>query len=296
MQANLFFKRTLWCGLLLAWGGVASAQRVNNAEYFWDTDPGAGNGTSMTAADGAFDAALEAILLQTGSLPSVGSHKLGMRVQDQQNNWGPTFSTVVMIDAAVATAPEIKVTQAEFYWDTDPGEGSGTPMVAFDGNFDAAWEAITLETNSLPATGTHVLHMRTMDVNDVWGAPFSVVVEVMDGVVTFPEIHVRAAEYYVNTDPGEGNGTPMLAVDGNFDSALEAIKGGGIPVPVIAGVNVLWMRSKDVNDNWGPAFGIVVNIDTTATGTTGVETAGKTNGPRLAPNPVHGGDAVEVIL
>jgi hypothetical protein len=292
----MFFNRTFLCGLLLALGSVASAQRVNNAEYFWDTDPGAGSGVAMTAVDGSFNAALEAIMLQTGSLPSVGTHTLGMRVQDQQLNWGPTFSTVIMIDAAVATAPEIRVAQAEYFWDTDPGEGNGTTMLAFDGNFDAALEAIQMQTSALPAVGVHVLHVRAMDVNNAWSSPFKVIVEVLGGVVTFPAIHVSAAEYFVNTDPGEGNGTLMLAVDGAFDSALEAIKGGGIPVPVIAGVNVLWMRAKDANDAWGPPFGIVVNIDTTANGTVGVEPLAQQNQPRLAPNPVRSGESFSVIM
>ena len=47
----------LACGLFLA--SMANAQLgVVQAEYFWDTDPGAGNGTAMTASDGAFGVAL----------------------------------------------------------------------------------------------------------------------------------------------------------------------------------------------------------------------------------------------
>jgi hypothetical protein len=40
---------------------------------------------------------------------------------------------------------------------------------------------------------------------------------------------------------------------------------------VTAGVNVLWLRAMDVNDAWGPSFGIVVNIGTILTGTVGVD-------------------------
>jgi hypothetical protein len=285
--------RTLLTALLALCLGTAHAQRVANAEYFWDTDPGAGLASPMNALDGAYDAALEAIFMETSTLPGIGAHTLGIRVKDQQNNWGPTFTTVVVVEPSLVTAPEIKITQAEYFWDTDPGQGSATPMIAFDGNFNDALEAIGAETSALPTTGVHVLHVRSKDAVGAWSAPFRVVVDVVGGVVTFPEIRVAAAEYYVNDDPGPGNGTPMLAVDSDFSAALEALRGGGIPVPVIAGVNVLWLRAKDVNDAWGPSFGVVVNIDTTITGTVGVPTLLAID-MQLWPNPTQANEGFTI--
>ncbi|MEZ4807843.1 MAG: T9SS type A sorting domain-containing protein [Flavobacteriales bacterium] len=271
-----------------AWAGALCAQQVSNAEYFWDTDPGAGNGIGMVAQDGAYDQAMETIFMGTATLPGLGAHTLGIRVQDQNNTWGPTFTTVVVIEPSVVTAPEISVTQAEYFWDADPGEGNGTTMLAFDGDYNAALEAISADIASLPSTGVHVLHVRSRDANATWSAPFSIVVEVFPGAVSFPQIRVQAAEYYVNIDPGMGNATPMLAIDGDFNAAWEAIKGGGIPAPVMAGPNVLWMRAKDVNDTWGPSFGIVVNIDTTITGTVDVPELTHADDVTVFPNPVHG--------
>ncbi len=296
MRSIMFAKTTLACALLLALGNHASAQRVDNAEYFWDTDPGAGNATAMSAEDGAFDEAVEGIFLNTTALPGLGTHTLGIRVKDQNNNWGPVFRVAIVIEPSVVSALEITVTEAEFFWDSDPGEGNGTPMLAFDGNFNEALEAISLETSALPADGVHVLNVRSQDVNSVWSTPFQLVVEVFGGSVTFPDISVTAAEYYVNTDPGAGNGTPMLAVDGNFSAALEAIKGGGIPAPVVSGANVLWLRARDTHNEWGPSFGVVVNIDTTITGTVGVEELVFHNDVRLAPNPANAGVGFSILL
>ncbi len=287
--------RNLLATLCVLCLGTAFAQRVDNAEYFWDTDPGVGNALPLGATDGAFDAAVESLLLQTGTLPAVGAHTLGIRVKDQQNNWGPTFTTVVEIAASAVGLPDIQVTQAEFFWDSDPGAGNGTPMLAFDGNYNGALEAIALETSTLPAEGEHVLHVRARDTNGAWSLPFRLVVEVLGGTVTFPEIQVSAAEYFVDIDPGPGLGTPMLAADNAFDAALEALVGGGIPVPVTAGVNVLWMRVKDIHNAWGPAFGVVVNIDTTITGTVG-EDPPVTNDPRLWPNPARAEDGFTITL
>lgn len=287
-------RSSLCCALLLC-SGIAAAQRVDNAEYFWDTDPGAGNALPLSAQDGAFDEAVEAIFLETSALPGQGAHTLGIRVKDQSSNWGPTFTTVVVIEPPVVTAPEISVTQAEYFWDNDPGEGGGTPMLAFDGDFSGALEAIALEASALPSEGVHVLYVRSKDANDAWSLPFSVVVEVVGGVVTFPEIRVSAAEYYVNDDPGPGLGMPMLAVDGDFSAAFEAVKGGGIPAPVTAGVNVLWLRARDANAAWGPSFGVVVNIDTTITGTVGMPGAA-TPGILVAPNPTSADAGFAVVF
>ncbi len=72
-----------------------------------------------------------------------------------------------------------------------------------------------------------------------------------------------AAEYFFNVDPGNGNATPMIAFDGNFNAALDALQGATIPSLVSAGVHTLHIRVKDGDHQWGTAFGLVVNIDTT---------------------------------
>lgn len=280
---------TLITTLALAASGPLMAQSLVAAECFWDTDPGTGNGMALTAIDGAFDQALEAVLLETSTLPGTGPHTLGIRVRDANNNWGPAFTTVVVVDPSIVSLPDIEVTMAEFFWDTDPGNGNGTAMLAFDGNYDQAVETIMLQTSALPAVGTHVLHVRARDANGFWGPAFRVVVDVMPGAVSFPEIRVTAAEYYLNSDPGEGLGTPMLAMDGDFGSALEGLRGGGIPVPVESGPNVLWLRARDANGAWGPSFGIVANIDTTITGTVFVPEVEDQRSMVLLPNPADAG-------
>lgn len=278
------------CALALA------AQGITAAEYFWDTDPGAGNGSPMTAMDGNFGDALEAILLETSALPSIGAHTLGIRVRDFNNNWGPVFTTVIVVEPSILSVPEIQVSLAEYFWDTDPGAGNGTPMLAFDGNYNAALEQVMVETAALPAPGTHVLGMRARDAQNAWGPVFRVVVDVLPGAISFPEIKVMAAEYWVNEDPGEGSGTAMLAADGDFSGAFEGLRGGEIPSPVDAGANVLWMRAQDANGAWGPPFGIVVNIDTTITGTVDVPEFVDQRNVILLPNPASSGDGFTVRL
>jgi hypothetical protein len=235
--------------------------KVSAAEYFWDTDPGEGSGTPMVAFDGNFNQAIEQAAIQTTSLPAVGSHILNIRVRDAELDWSPIFSVVVVIDNPTTSLREIKVTTAEYFWDTDPGQGLGITMLAFDGNFNQAIEQATLQTPISLSVGNHLLNIRIRDAESDWGPIFSVVVNIAEPSTAQRQIFVAAAEYWFDADPGAGNGTPMLAVDGNYNRVLEAIKGGEIPTPVSAGVHVLWMRAKEPQGAWGPPFGIVVNMD-----------------------------------
>lgn len=273
--------------LVLLWSsGLAAQTGLLNTEYFWDTDPGQGNGTALVAVDGSYGQALEQVLAQTTTLPAPGAHTFSIRARDEDGNWGPVFTTLLSVLPGAVSFPDIQVSEGEYYWDTDPGQGNGNPLFALDGNYDSALEAIGADITQLPAPGLHTLHLRILDVNGAWSAPFGIAVEVLTSSVTFPTIHVSAAEYWFDTDPGFGAATPMLAVDGGFDHALEAIKGGAIPVPVIAGINVLWMRAQDDDGAWGPSFGVVVNMDTTILGTVGVNDAhAMTTTFLVAPNP-----------
>lgn len=290
--------RELFAGAALLACTWADAQLgVINAEYFWDSDPGPGNGTAMTAADGGFGSALETAIANTAALPATGTHTFHVRVKDEDNAWGPVFSLVIDLWDASTPAQDINVQEAEYFWDTDPGQGNGAPMVAFDGAFTDALEAIAFDTGTLPASGTHVVGIRARDVNNDWGPVFSFIVEVWDGTISFPDIQVQNAEYYLDTDPGAGAGTPFLVADGAFDTAVESLAGGGIPVPVTNGIHVLYMRAQDVHGDWGPSFGVVVNIDTTITGTVAVE------GPiaggdhlNLYPNPADAVNSLTVDL
>ena len=56
-------------------------QQVTVAEYFWDTDPGLGNGTVILAEDGALDEAVEKLFTNSASFPTAGLHTFNIRVK-----------------------------------------------------------------------------------------------------------------------------------------------------------------------------------------------------------------------
>ncbi|MFM9053142.1 MAG: hypothetical protein ACKOKF_12660, partial [Bacteroidota bacterium] len=73
-------------------------RRVRRAEFWFDRDPGDGNGTLMNIADGYGDQPLETVIRNNLPLLPNGVHLLGVRVQDRDNTWGPSFKTTVSVD------------------------------------------------------------------------------------------------------------------------------------------------------------------------------------------------------
>ena len=157
---------------------ISQAQvKTTNAEYFWDTDPGEGSANPLTALDGSFDNAIEDILQNNITVPtSVGFHVLNIRVKDNQGAWGPIFKNVIHIGTP-STVNSTSLTNAEYFWGTDPGEGSGTAFSAVDGNFDSAIENIL--QNNIPIaqpSGFHIFNIRVKDNQGVWGPVFKNVI------------------------------------------------------------------------------------------------------------------------
>lgn len=147
--------------------------KVNNAEYYWDTDPGEGNAIALTAADGNFDNVIEDILQHTSSIPSTnGFHTFGIRFKDSQENWGPVFKNIIHTGNIPVTETST-LTKGEYFWDTDPGEGNATALTALDGNFDNMIENVL--QNNIPITqsiGFHIFNIRVKDNQGIWGPVF----------------------------------------------------------------------------------------------------------------------------
>jgi hypothetical protein len=75
--------------------GTAAASNIVAAEWFRGIDPGAGNGTPMSAATGAFSSSATLALTATINVStwSYGNYTLSVRAKDAAGNWGPVVTT-----------------------------------------------------------------------------------------------------------------------------------------------------------------------------------------------------------
>jgi hypothetical protein len=250
------YKRALFFG---AGNSTTRPLGITQAECFFGAfDPGEGNGTPVLAFDGAFDEAVETALTSiTNWSLSNGSTLFNIRVKDASGNWGPRFQRTLFVGAGTASTRPMGITQAEcFFGAFDPGEGNGTPVLAFDGAFDEAVEtALTSITNWSLSNGSTLFNIRVKDANGNWGPRFQRTLFVGAGTTSTRPMGITQAEYFFGSfDPGEGSGTPILAFDGGFGEAVEAVFRNWATWTNTTGPTLFNVRVKDAYGNWGPRF------------------------------------------
>ena len=200
--------------------------------------------------DGQFNEAFETAFASSSTAPPNDSiNLLNVRFKDESGNWGPLYKRVLLKYDSSNAIRDLKITEAEFYWDIDPGQGSGTSMLVLDGQFDEAIESIYKQSNSL-GFGFHSIGIRVKDEDGQWGPTYR---RSMYVGFTPQDLKVTAAEYFFGTtDPGQGSGTTMLVMDGNYNEAIESVLKSNLNLD--SGFNLLNIRVKDLNNTWGPLF------------------------------------------
>ncbi len=234
---------------------VFSQVSLSSAEYFWDQDPGAGNGTVLNCQDGFFNEAVEKAIQSAISVPpSAGVHIFCLRFRDDVGTWGPVFKKTIINTPDSRT---LNIMAAEYFWGTiDPGFGSALPLIAFDGAMDEAVETVLDVPSFTGLAGVQLFTVRLKDEAGNWGPNFKKVVKI--GTET-RNMKVTAAEYFWGTtDPGQGAGTTILAFDGNFEEVIESVLDNSSSAMSISGPQLFNIRIRDEANTWGPLFKKVI--------------------------------------
>jgi len=227
---KMFFKETVVTSL---------AANVTNAEYFFDTDPGFGNG--IVAAVTAGGTVTFPISGNIAAL-TTGLHLLYVRVKDALGNWSETTPSVFYREAIVNNIIA-NVVAAEYFFDTDPGFGNATAVTVVAGQMVTFGIAGNIAALS---NGLHYLYVRTLAADGKWSITTSQLFYKEPPVSsTIP--NVVGAEYFFDTDPGFGNGTPyVFPVQGTIVNQMISVSTTGLT----KGFHRFYMRAKDANGNW----------------------------------------------
>lgn len=129
------------------------------------------------------------------------------------------------------------ITHLEYFFDTDPGVGLGTPLIV-PVPADTITLNTTINTTGL-AGGNHVLFIRSKLANGKWS------------LYEPREFHIRssitAAEIFFDTDPGIGLGTSLpvaaLVEPATYTNTIAA-------TGLTGGNHVLFIRTKDEKGKW----------------------------------------------
>ncbi|RYE17179.1 MAG: hypothetical protein EOP51_24395, partial [Sphingobacteriales bacterium] len=222
------------------------------AEYFIDTDPGVGNAAAISVSPGT-DLSSVPVAVATAGL-SNGSHRLFIRSKSNTGIWSLVFVREFLIDfnfayPAIAAAPQ-NIVSAEYFLNTDPGCGSATAIPITPGT----------ELNNVPAVintsglqnGTNRLGFRTKNAAGFWSVTQTreFVYNIDPPYATAPAApqDLVAAEYFINTDPGPGNGTNISFAAGTDVNNIAV----GITTASLAPAttNKLFLRTKNAEGFW----------------------------------------------
>ncbi len=138
--------------------------KANNSEieWFFDEDPGIGNGNSVSAENGN-----NVLLLPTAML-NPGAHLLSVRAKDSKNRWTTTVTHPLYVVESVED-----VEAGEYFIDEDPGEGYA---VSFGVDSDGS-SSFVIPSDNLDL-GIHYLTLRAKTASGKWVmlhvAPFEV--------------------------------------------------------------------------------------------------------------------------
>ena len=227
--------------------------QILSAEYSWDS----GTAIPLIAFDGDFNSAVEDVVSSSSlTFPSGGAHVFNIRVQDEDGNWSPNFKRVINFPVTDYTRDHY-ITEAEYFWDNDPGQGSGFPLIAFDGDFNSAVE-LALSESVLPSAGPHIFGIRAKDIDGNWSPSFQRVVVVENQAVT-RGFNISNAEYSWDS----GTAIPLIAFDGDFNSAVEDVVSSSSLTFPSGGAHVFNIRVQDEDGNWSPNFKRVINFPVT---------------------------------
>jgi gliding motility-associated-like protein len=215
------------------------AQTITRVEYYFDTDPGFGNGTSIpvTAA---------ADLTRDFSVPlnsvSEGIHILYFRAKSSTGLWSIPWGRTVYVQRNSQTASLYSIDRIEYFFDTDPGFGNGISIPITTAS--DLTENFQLPFTSLPE-GFHTIYYRAKSSNGLWSTLLAKPVFIQRNAQTAATPNLRKIEYFLDTDPGAGNATSISlsasAIDQSYSIDLST-------APL--GFHILYVRSQDTNGRW----------------------------------------------
>ena len=228
---------------------VKAQPNITRVEYYIDTDPGYGNGINVPVLPGTN---LSDVLVNINpSSLTEGVHQFSVRAKDANGAWSleNRWLFVKPYTGAGSSAGAIpNLSKVEYYIDTDPGYGNGINIPISPGT-NLSDVLVNINPASL-TEGVHQFSVRAKDANGAWSLenrwlfvkPYT---GAGSSAGTMPNL--SKVEYYIDTDPGYGNGISVPISPGiNLSDVLININ----PASLTEGVHQFFVRAKDANGAW----------------------------------------------
>jgi hypothetical protein len=249
--------------LLAAVGAFAplhaqTAPAFDRVEYYFDSDPGHGQGTPVTlpATPGITLAGLSFTANLAPLAP--GFHSLFIRSRAGGVRWSHTYRQILYKEPATSLAAAPNLSKAEYFIDADPGYDAGTAVAITGGGTNAAGVAFTVGLGSV-TPGFHSLSVRSKNALGAWSQTYRQIFYVEPAATTAPPAGLAAVEYFVDTDPGYGQGTSAAITGGGTNATGVSFSVGLGSLPV--GFHTLFYRVRDVAGKWSQTQDRIFYVD-----------------------------------
>ncbi len=225
--------------------GAVLQPNINRVEWFLDTDPGYGNATPISIVPAQN---LAALAINIDLIPlSQGVHIVGIRSRDANGVWSLDNKWIFLKPYPnVGATPQPNINRVEWFLDTDPGYGNATPISIVPAQNLAA---LAINIDLIPLSqGVHIVGIRSRDANGIWSLDNKwIFLKPYPNVGATPQPNINRVEWFLDTDPGYGNATPVTIVPAQNLAAL------AIDIdlaPLNQGVHIVGIRSRDANGAW----------------------------------------------
>ena len=141
---------------------VSLGQSISSLEYFFNTDPGVGQGTVLNVDSNNGE------LVQSFDIPttglSQGFHSFYIRALNENESWGLYDRSIIYIMQPTELSV---IDNAEYFFDLDPGVGNGTLLNINSDNDNETHFSFNIPTEELQK-GFHSFYIRVRDDKNNW--------------------------------------------------------------------------------------------------------------------------------
>ena len=204
---------------------------IQSVEYFVDVDPGFGSGvvvSNQSTSDTSLSFSVNTQLLATGL------HSLHVRCLDDLGQW--SITDVFYFVKYASGLPDLTI--GEYYFDQDPGFGQATTF-AISGS-DVSGHILPITFSSL-SPGLHQLFIRVKN-ESTW----SLTNKISFVKVSTKDLAFKKGEYFIDNDPGFGNGIAFAEGSSSPSSINLPINTSALSL----GAHTLFVRSEDSCGHW----------------------------------------------
>ena len=165
---------------------------------------------------------------------------------------------IILAGSLQAQVGRGKITAAEFFFDTDPGQGSATALTLQGNATDLLRNAIQSASQNL-AVGKHTLNLRMKDSLGHWGVVFKTTLSV-ESPATSRSINASIARVY--WDANVAGAVNMIMLNGNISNAINSfITSSPLNTFPAAGDHTINVQVLDAGGQWSPPFTTVLAVE-----------------------------------